>query len=260
MEFSNKFEVSAKPEDVWVLLCDVERIAPCLPGAELTETVGDEYHGVVRVKVGPIAAQYKGVAKFESKDEAARKIVLAATGRDVKGSGNARATIAVSLATPAAAETAGGGAGEVTEITVDVNLNISGKVAQFGRGVMADVNAKLMEKFAENLEQMITGGSAGDGSAGDGSAAGSSAADGSAEPATEGQQSGGAQPSVAAGGQKPSEAQPSEAQSSESEALDLLKVTGVGKVKAALAVVGATFVALVLFIKKKLGRRQSKQD
>lgn len=253
MEFSNKFEVPAKPEDVWVLLCDVERIAPCLPGAELTETVGDEYHGVVKVKVGPITAQYKGVAKFESKDEAARKIVLAATGRDVKGSGNARATIAVSLATPAGAEAAGGGA-EVTEISVDVDLNISGKVAQFGRGVMADVNAKLMEKFAENLEQMIAGGS-GEGTAsglGDGTASGSGdgTASGSANGA-DGQQPGGQQSS----GQQQDNQQPNETQP-----LDLLEATGVGKVKAGLAVVGAAFVALVLFIKKKLGRKKSEQD
>lgn len=237
MEFSNKFEVPAKPEDVWVLLCDVERIAPCLPGAELTETVGDEYHGVVKVKVGPITAQYKGVAKFESKDEQARKIVLAATGRDVKGSGNARATIAVTLAAPA--DAGADAKAEVTEISVDVNLNISGKVAQFGRGVMADVNAKLMEKFAQNLEQMITGNSADDehGSA--------------AEPAAGDPQ---------AGDPQAGDSQAGNQQAGETQALDLLEATGVGKLKAGLAVVGAAFLALALFIKRKLGRRKSEQD
>ena len=138
MDFSESFSVDAAIADVWELMTDVERIAPCLPGAQLQEIDGEDYHGIVKVKVGPITSQYKGTARFESVDEAEHKIVLTAQGRDTKGAGNAQANINVSLK----------GNTSATQVMVDVHLDLKGKVAQFGRGVLADVSGKLMAKFA----------------------------------------------------------------------------------------------------------------
>ena len=146
MDFSESFSVDAAIADVWELMTDVERIAPCLPGAQLQEIDGEDYHGIVKVKVGPITSQYKGTARFESVDEAEHKIVLTAQGRDTKGAGNAQANINVSLE----------GNTSATQVMVDVHLDLKGKVAQFGRGVLADVSGKLMAKFAQNLSEMIS--------------------------------------------------------------------------------------------------------
>ena len=97
MELSNEFVVPLGVDEAWGLLTDVERIAPCMPGAELTEIEGDEYRGVVKVKVGPITAQYKGKATFVEKDDTAHKAVLRAEGRDTRGQGNANATVTATL-------------------------------------------------------------------------------------------------------------------------------------------------------------------
>ena len=154
MDFSESFSVDAALDDVWELMTDVERIAPCLPGAKLQEIDGEDYHGIVKVKVGPITSQYKGTARFEQVDEAEHKIVLSAQGRDTKGAGNASAKIGVSLKDDAAGDS------PATQVMVDVHLDLKGKVAQFGRGVLADVSGKLMAKFAENLSEMIAAGQA----------------------------------------------------------------------------------------------------
>ena len=154
MDFSESFSVDAALKDVWDLMTDVERIAPCLPGAQLQEIDGEDYHGIVKVKVGPITSQYKGIARFEQVDEAEHKIVLTAQGRDTKGAGNASAKIGVSLEDDATGDS------PATQVMVDVHLDLKGKVAQFGRGVLADVSGKLMAKFAENLSEMIAAGQA----------------------------------------------------------------------------------------------------
>jgi len=145
MELSNEFVVAVPVDAAWALLTDVERIAPCLPGAELSEVEGDEYRGSVKVKVGPITTTYQGVARFVELDVAAHRAVLKAEGRESRGQGNAAATITATM-TPA-------GAG--TRVTVTTDLAISGKVAQFGRGVMADVSAKLLDQFVANLEALV---------------------------------------------------------------------------------------------------------
>jgi uncharacterized protein len=146
MELSNEFEVAVPVEQAWAVLTDVERIAPCLPGAQLQEVEGDVYKGVVKVKVGPITAQYKGTASFVEKDDVAHKAVLSASGRDTRGQGNASATIVAEL------ESRGEAA---THVSVLTDLAITGKVAQFGRGVMADVSAKLLDQFVVNLETTV---------------------------------------------------------------------------------------------------------
>jgi len=147
MELTNDFRVALPVERAWAVLTDVERIAPCLPGAQLQEIEGDEYRGVVKVKVGPITAQYKGQAKFLSLDPAAHVAVLRAEGRETRGQGNANATITATL-TPD---------GEGTAVAIATDLTVTGRVAQFGRGVLADVSAKLLDQFVADLEKTVLG-------------------------------------------------------------------------------------------------------
>lgn len=147
MDLNHEFIVNVPVNDAWIILTDLERIAPCLPGAQLTEVEGDTYRGQVKVKVGPIVAQFKGQASFVTRDDAAHTASLKAEGRDTTGKGTAAATITAQLTsvTPTS-----------TKCTVITDLTISGKVAQFGRGALADVSDKLLAQFAENLNQLIT--------------------------------------------------------------------------------------------------------
>jgi carbon monoxide dehydrogenase subunit G len=145
MELTNDFRVALPIERAWAVLTDVELIAPCLPGAQLTEIEGDEYRGVVKVKVGPITAQYKGQAKFLSLDAEKHVAVLRAEGRETRGQGNANATITATL-TPD---------GDGTAVAILTELTITGRVAQFGRGVLADVSAKLLDQFVADLEKTV---------------------------------------------------------------------------------------------------------
>ena len=146
MDLSNEFTVPVPVERAWELLTDVELIAPCLPGAQLQEIEGDEYRGIVKVKVGPITAEYKGAATFLEQDVANRRIVLEAAGRDTRGQGSASAVITATMT-----ETTGGD-GVSTHVIVDSDVTIKGKVAQFGRGMIAEVSAKLLTQFVECLE------------------------------------------------------------------------------------------------------------
>jgi uncharacterized protein len=147
MELTNEFVVPVAVDDAWKLLTDVEQIAPCMPGAELQEIDGAEYRGVVKVKVGPITAQYKGKATFVEKDDAGHKAVLRAEGRDTRGQGNANATITATLESE----------GDGTRVKVVTDLSITGRAAQFGRGVMADVSTKLLGQFVDCLEKNVLG-------------------------------------------------------------------------------------------------------
>ena len=147
MDLTNEFRVALPVERAWAVLTDLERIAPCMPGAQLQEVEGDEYRGIVKVKVGPITAQYKGMATFTSLD-APREAVLRAEGRETRGQGNASATITATL-TP----DEGG-----TKVSVVTDLTITGRVAQFGRGVLAEVSAKLLDQFVASLEQTVLAG------------------------------------------------------------------------------------------------------
>jgi carbon monoxide dehydrogenase subunit G len=145
MELTNDFRVGVPVARAWAVLTDVELIAPCMPGAQLQEVEGDEYRGIVKVKVGPITAQYKGAARFVERDDVAHKAVLRAEGRDTRGQGNANATITATLAPD----------GDGTAVTVTTDLTVTGRVAQFGRGVMADVSSKLLGQFVDCLENQL---------------------------------------------------------------------------------------------------------
>ena len=145
MELKNEFRVGVPIEQAWRTLTDIEYIAPCMPGAQLTEIDGEEFKGQVKVKVGPITAQYKGAAKFKEKDESQHRLVLDATGCDTRGAGNAAAEVTAEMTSD----------GDGTKIVITTDLKVTGKVAQFGRGVMADVSEKLIGQFVESLEQKL---------------------------------------------------------------------------------------------------------
>jgi uncharacterized protein len=142
----NEFTVNRPIDEAWPIICDVERIAPCLPGAELEEIEGDVYRGKVKVKLGAVTAQFKGEAQFTERDDAAHRARLRAKGRDTGGRGNAEADIVARA--EALSPTS-------TKCTVTADLHITGKVAQFGRGIMGDVSKKLMDQFAVNLNRML---------------------------------------------------------------------------------------------------------
>ena len=146
MDLHHEFTVNVPVDEAWRTLTDLERIAPCLPGAQLTEVEGDTYRGQVKVKVGPILAQFKGQASFVSRDDEAHTATLKGEGRDTTGKGNASAMITAALTAVDA---------NSTKCVVDTDLSISGKVAQFGRGALADVSDKLLAQFVENLNQLI---------------------------------------------------------------------------------------------------------
>jgi carbon monoxide dehydrogenase subunit G len=145
MELSNEFEVPVPIEQAWAILTDLERIAPCMPGAQLQEVEGETYRGIVKIKVGPITAQYKGQAVMVEKDDVRHVALLEATGRDTKGAGNASASIKAELTER----------GDSTHVSVLTDLTVTGKVAQFGRGVLADVSGKLLTVFVSNLEATV---------------------------------------------------------------------------------------------------------
>ena len=218
MELSDSFEVAHSIAAVWEVLTDVERIAPCLPGAQLTGSDGDAYEGLVKVKVGPITSQYKGKASFTERDDDAHRLVMAASGRDTRGAGNASADITVTL--EAVTETS-------TRVSVHTDLTITGKVAQFGRGVLADVSRKLMGQFADNLAELV----AADAVAGEPSAASDSPEAGESDE-----------------GSAADEPAPSPAAADEVEAVDLLSVAGAPMLKRLLPVILAVILVMIVVI------------
>ena len=145
MRIENDMHVSASMEEAWALLTDIPAIAPCLPGAKLIGQDGDIYEGTMKVKVGPIVAEYSGTATVVEMNEANRTVKLTACGRDKRGAGNASADIFASMV-----EADGG-----TTVSIATDLKVAGKVAQFGRGAMADISKKLLGQFAECIEAKL---------------------------------------------------------------------------------------------------------
>jgi carbon monoxide dehydrogenase subunit G len=203
MDLNHEFTVPVPVEDAWKILTDVERIAPCLPGAKLEDIADDTYSGFVKVKVGPIQAQFKGQASFVELNEGAHKVVLKGEGRDTTGKGNAAALITAQLV--AESPTA-------TKVTVHTDLNITGKVAQFGRGAMADISNKLLDQFVANLNGLIATSS---------------------------------QPAAATGDSAPAPSAPQEV-----EALNLLSVGGGAILKRALPVVVVVAAVIIWLVAK----------
>ncbi len=162
MELNNEVRVAVPAAEVWDVFTDVQRVAPCLPGATLLSVDGDEFTGAVKVKVGPITVSYRGVASYKEKDTDARRLVLRAEGKETRGNGTAAATVTAQL-------TEDGPRG--TQVVISTDLAISGKAAQFGRGVLADVSSNLIAQFARSLEAELLGGGSSDSAAASGTTA-----------------------------------------------------------------------------------------
>ncbi|MGW2624567.1 SRPBCC domain-containing protein [Micromonospora taraxaci] len=145
MKISNEFAVAVPIEQAWSVLTDLEGLAPCLPGAQLTGVDGDVYRGRVRVKVGPVISEFAGTAQFVEKDDAAYRGVIDAKGRDARSTGNASALVTAQLRPD----------GDRTLVCVDTDLKISGKLAQFGSGMIKEVSSRLLAQFVANLEAKL---------------------------------------------------------------------------------------------------------
>ena len=172
MEMDHAFTVPVPPDQAWDVLLDVKRIAPCMPGATVDEVDGDVVNGRIKVKVGPVSLTYRGTAKFTERDPDAHVAVVEASGKETRGAGTASATVRASLAPDAS--------GDGTTVTMHTTMNVTGRPAQFGRGVMVEVGSKLVEQFAANLAKLIAGDAGPVGSAepaGPAEAAGSGAED-----------------------------------------------------------------------------------
>lgn len=207
MELHHEFTVPVPVDDAWRALLDIEGIAPCLPGATVESYDGKTVNGSVKVRVGPVTVTYKGTAVFEEQDEADRRIVLLANGRETRGPGTARATVTSTL------EERDGG----TTVSVRTELTVTGRPAQFGRGVLAEVGDRLVGQFAQCLSHRLT----------------------EATPETPGEEAAGeGAPSVTEPGRRTTEPEPA------AEPLDLLRTAGVPVAKR--AAVGAGVVAVVV--------------
>ncbi len=225
MKLNNEFTVDVPVEDVWNVLLDLERITPCLPGASLTQETGErEYDGAMKVKLGPVTQQYKGTVKIQEADDSAHRAVLRADGKDARGQGTASATITSTL------HDEGNGS---TRVSVETDMQITGRAAQFGQGIQQQVSEKLLSRFAECLEEEIVNGGAARGEAVSGAQPSANGASGEGQPQPEAAQQG-------SGGQ-----------AEDVEALDLGEVSRgaiMERVKPAIPLVAGA-VALILVVR-----------
>jgi len=209
MEIKNEFTVSVPIDEAWAVLTNLAGIVTCLPGAQLTGQEGDTYLGKVKIKVGPVITEYAGTAVFTEKDDTTYRAVIDAKGRDSRGSGNASATITAGLRPD----------GDRTLVSVDTDLSITGKIAQFGKSAIVEVSQKLLGQFVECLEAKLTAGQLAP-----------SAAPGDAVPATPGAPSAAPEPQV------------------EAEPLDLMSVAGGAVYKRLIPLVAVVVVVVVVVI------------
>lgn len=230
MEMDHSFTVPVPPERAWDVLLDVERIAPCMPGATVDEFDGEVVTGRIKVKVGPVSLTYRGTAKFTERDPDARVILLEASGKETRGAGTASATVRATL------EPESGGEG--TTATMHTTMNVTGRPAQFGRGVMVEVGGKLVEQFAQNLRQLITE----DGASADQAAAQTQDGPGSTQPS----------PVVPSAATTPT-AQPPAASA---DSINLVKLVGPALLKRVIPV--AVVAAALALLGRRLFRRGAK--
>ena len=238
MQLENNFTVAAPVDEAWKVLLDAERVARCMPGATLDGADGDEFKGRVKVKVGPIVVTYQGTATFVEKDEKTHRAVIDASGKESRGSGTAKATVTTALT----------GRGDETDVSVVTDLNITGRPAQFGRGVISDVAGKLTDKFAENLAAELSGPEAGDTGTADAAEAaepaGTNGTAGAPTGATAAGRPGGGASGVASGAAR------------DDDVIDLLGVSTAPVLKRLLPVLaGIGVLALLIVLVRRSGRK-----
>lgn len=231
----NEFVITRPIDEAWAVLTDVERIAPCMPGATLQEIEGETYRGVVKVKLGAIATAFKGEAHFVERDDANHRAVLHGEGRDTSGKGNADAMITASLQPISDTE---------TKCVVETDLRVTGKVAQFGRGIMADVSKKLMAQFATNLNTML------DASPAESAAAAAPAPEAAPAPAAATTEAAAEAPAVEAAPTGPTVRK---IEGPANEPIELSGVAGTALLKRLVPALGGLVILLLLF--RRFGRR-----
>ncbi|MCK0091604.1 SRPBCC family protein [Rhodococcus sp. HNM0563] len=224
MQLEHQLSVPAPVDEVWAALLDPEKVAPCMPGATLTGVDGDTFTGTVKVKLGPVALTYKGTGVYVEKDESARRAVIEANAKDARGNGTVSATITIVLT----------GEGDHTDGTVTTDMTITGKPAQFGRGMISDVGGKILEQFAACLSEKLGPGAAEPEEA---PAAGASAS----TPATAAPSTAPSAPASAPKPQAPA-AQP------EAEPLDLMHYASGSAVQRIAPVVGIAAILAVILV------------
>jgi uncharacterized protein len=254
MELDNSFSVPVPPEQAWDVLLDVKRIAPCMPGATVDEVEGDVINGHIKVKVGPVSLTYRGTATFTERDADARVVVLEASGKETRGAGTASATVRAALEPDAS--------GNGTLVTMHTTMNVTGRPAQFGRGVMVEVGGKLVDQFAANLAVMLgEEGPDGTGAADGGVAAGAAAvtssdggqnANGSGS--TTAAQQDGADP--AAGGTVTAVPTAPSAPAEKQDSINLVRLVGPAILKRVVPV--AAIAAALAFLGRRIWRRRAK--
>lgn len=234
MRLDHEFTVTAPVEQVWQALLDPQRVAPCMPGATLTDVDGDTFKGSVKVKLGPVNLLYKGSGEFQEKDEQARRLAMRASGKDARGAGTASATVTVTLTAD----------GDTTKGAVATDLNVTGRPAQFGRGMISDVGGKILDSFAESLAREL-GSTAGDAAAVGGESEPVISTDSAAEPSAA-ERSAESRPPLHAVPDAP-----------EPDAIDLMEYAGgsvakrVVPVLAGVAAVGAVIAAVAAVRRKR---------
>ncbi|MEX2503879.1 MAG: SRPBCC family protein [Egicoccus sp.] len=235
MEFTNEFTVPTDVDTTFATLTDLEQVAPCLPGAQLEEVDGDVYTGKVKVKVGPIQMTYRGQARMVEADPDAKRARIEANGREARGSGTAKADVTATLRE----------GGEGTVVTVTTDLTVTGKPAQFGRGVMEEVGTKIIDAFAERLRAMLAEEQTGSGPAG-------------AEPVPAHGEAAATGATAAASATPPTIDGPRQLMSDpsrENDALDLMDVAGGATLKRLLPVAAVAVVLAIVFAVLR-GRRR----
>jgi uncharacterized protein len=229
VELDHSFRVPADLDTVWQAVLDPERVAPCMPGATLSKVEGSNFSGTVKVKMGPISLLYKGSGEFLETDEQARRVVIKASGKDSRGNGTASATVTVTLRAD----------GDATAGSVHTDLSITGKPAQFGRGMISEVGGKILNEFATCLASKLSG----------------------PEVAETSSDNGGSQRKVSAAGSEPSgngtlktlETKPRPAEP-DAEPIDLLSYAGPSVVKRAAPVIAAVLAVLAIVVFRRRGR------
>jgi carbon monoxide dehydrogenase subunit G len=240
MEFEHSFSVPVPPEKAWDVLLDVERVAPCMPGAKVEAVEGNDINGRMKVKVGPISQEYRGTAHFAERDAASHTVVLEASGKETRGSGTASASVRAVLH----------GEDGKTVVSVKTTLNVTGRPAQMGRGILEDVGGRLVTRFADNLAAMLSEGEGG-GTAGTGTAGAPSAGSGAAG-------TGAAGTGAAATAASPSTTSNTSAPASDAgdQSLNLLGVAAWPVIKRIAPAVGAALIGAFIAMRARMRHRR----
>ena len=254
MEFEHSFTVPVPPDQAWDVLLDVKKVAPCMPGASVDSVEGDDISGRMKIKVGPITQEYRGKAHFVERDAASHTVVLEASGKEARGSGTASASVRSMLH----------GEDGKTVVNVKTTLNVTGRPAQMGRGILEEVGGRLVTRFADNLASML--GESGSGSTAAGGTATSGTAGGAASAATApagtgaGQTSGGSTGTGAAAGTAgtaPASGASTQASRPGDQSLNLLAVAAWPTIKRLGPAIGAALIAAFFAIRARLRRKGS---